>query len=89
MTYAERSVELLKELIVIDSSQPEGNEDKIVNHIASCFPKNAVMHKIKHDAKRSSLVVEVPGERDEGCLAFVGHVDTVAFGDPSKWVYPQ
>ena len=32
MTYAERSVELLKKLIVIDSSQPEGNEDKIVNH---------------------------------------------------------
>lgn len=88
MTYAERSVELLKKLIVIDSSQPEGNEDKIVNHIASCFPKNTVMHKIKHDAKRSSLVVEVPGERDEGCLAFVGHLDTVAFGDPSKWIYP-
>lgn len=44
--------------------------------------------KINHSKTRASLIIKVNGETEEGGIAFVGHMDTVACGDYSQWSYP-
>ncbi len=86
--YVAESGKLLKKLVSINTCQPEGREDTIINYIMSCYPEGTDMVKIQHSPERSSLVVRIQGKRKEGGLAFVGHVDTVACGDLSLWTYP-
>lgn len=86
--YIAESVKLLKDLVSINTCQPYGNEDTIVNYIMGCFPQGTDMVKIQHSPERSSLVVRIKGKRKDGGLAFVGHIDTVACGDLSLWTYP-
>jgi len=78
-------IEILRNLIQIDSSNPPGNEKHMVDYILTYFPGYKNTKVITHDEKRASLVIDIPGITNQ-VLAFVGHLDTVPV-DISKWTY--
>lgn len=80
--------EILTQLVSVDSTQPLGNERRMVDRILSFFPADIRHTRLIHSAQRQSLVIEIPGRRAEGGIAFVGHLDTVSFGDAALWRYP-
>lgn len=86
--YLERSEQLLQELLAIDTCQPAGNEDRLVRYLTTLFPPGTEWEKLVHTETRSSLVVRVPGRKQDNALAFVGHVDTVPHGSLENWHYP-
>lgn len=85
--YQQKSKELLLDLMSINTCQPEGNEDVLVNYLISVFPDGTEYQKLSHSANRSSLVVRVPGRSQENALAFFGHIDTVSYGNLDHWLY--
>ena len=79
---------ILTELIQINSSQPEGNEKLVVDQILAMLPQTTETEIIDHGENRQSLIIKIPGESDQGGVAFVGHTDTVTCGDLSQWHHP-
>lgn len=77
--------EVLKKLLRIDTAQPCGNEKTLVRWLCANIPDGAELTEIPHGNDRASLVVKVVGETDEGGIAFVGHIDTVAAGERNAW----
>lgn len=77
----------VSELIKIDSCQPNSNEGNIVKAILSYFPKDIEREIIDHKNGRQTLIIKINGESDSKGVSFVGHTDTVAYGDISKWTY--
>lgn len=78
---------LLKEFINTDTRQPEGNEARMVKAVLSHFPENIEKKVIDHGNSRETLIIKIKGESETGGVAFVGHTDTVATGDVSKWSF--
>ena len=81
---------LLKTLVTMNTSQPRGNELDIIKVIDTLFPADLHRELIDHGGNRASLIVRIDGtEPVRGqALAFVGHVDTVSFGEESHWTHP-
>lgn len=75
------------DLLSINTCQPLGNEDTLVNYLIGLFPAGTEYKKLTHTPTRSSLVVRVPGKHHADALAFVGHVDTVPHGAMENWNY--
>ena len=83
--YLTRAEQILMDILSIQTCQPEGNEEALVEYLMGLFPPPALCEKIVHCKNRASLIVRVPGRDPEGALAFVGHVDTVAYGKLDSW----
>ena len=79
--------ETLRKLVMVDTSQPEGNEFDIVKVIDSLLPECMYREIIDHGNNRASLVARADGQNEKGGLAFVGHIDTVSFGDIDRWTH--
>lgn len=79
-------IDILKDLIKINSTNPPGNERDVVEYIKSLYKGYDNMKEIEHGGNRSSLVIDIKGKSDE-IVAFVGHIDTVPVPDPLKWTY--
>lgn len=79
---------VLERLVREDTCQPEGNEGKLADLIRQMLPEDLECRKIEHTSQRASLVVRVEGERKEGGLALIGHLDTVACSEQDGWAYP-
>ena len=85
----ENCTNLLRDMVQINTCQPEGNELDLVKYIEKVFAgKKVEMTRLDHGNNRCSLMVKLPGESDKGGLALLSHLDTVACGDESKWTYP-
>ena len=85
----ENCTNLLRDMVQINTCQPAGNELDLVKYIEGVFAgKKVEMTRLDHGNNRCSLVVKLPGESDMGGLALLSHLDTVAYGDESKWTYP-
>jgi len=85
----ERCEKLLSQLVETDTCQPDGNEARLVNFIENRYANTrAVCTRIEHSDNRASLVIKLAGEADAGTIAFIGHIDTVACGDPALWSSP-
>lgn len=76
---------LAQMLVSVNTSHPAGNEADLVKKISALFPENLYRHVIDHGNNRASLILRIDGKR-RGGLAFVGHIDTVAFGD-KPWTH--
>lgn len=79
---------VLRELVKINTCQPEGNEERIVDWILRWLPENVEHIKVLHTDNRASLIVKISGKSDEGGIAFIGHLDTVACNQIEEWKYP-
>ena len=75
---------LLKDLIEIDTSQPNGNEKYIVKKICSLFKDTTEKKIIKHSENRWTLIISFRGEVDDS-IALIGHTDTVSYGNIDDW----
>lgn len=78
---------ILRELVQINTCQPEGNEEKLVDMIIKKVPKNMTCIKIPHTKGRASLIVKITGKQDKGGVAFIGHIDTVACDKSEEWKF--
>jgi len=80
-------VELLRDLIQIDSTNPPGNEDEIASYIAEFLHNIGVEAQlIGLEEGRSSIIGIIPG-REKGNIALCGHIDTVSVNE-ERWSYP-
>lgn len=80
--------EILSSLVRIDTCQPEGNEERLIDWIIERLPQKAEYTRISHGAGRASLVVKIAGESEKGGIALIGHVDTVTCGNVDEWKDP-
>lgn len=87
-TSQEECREVLEKIVRVNTCQPEGNEAALVEVLIGMLPESVVYTRIGHTSGRESLVVKMEGESQEGGIAFIGHLDTVACGDPDQWSYP-
>ena len=79
---------ILEKLVRINTCQPEGNEETLVDAIIEMLPDGTEYTKVQHTPNRASLVAKVKGREDTGGIAFIGHIDTVACNDLENWKYP-
>ncbi len=81
------AVELLSELIRLDTSNPPGNErpaqELLAAHLADA---GFECELLAADPERPNLVARLPGETAGQTLCLLGHVDTVP-ADPSEWSF--
>jgi succinyl-diaminopimelate desuccinylase len=85
----DRCESLLRDMVMVDTRQPEGREAILVDYIEEVFsPFDVKTERIDHGSGRSSLIIRIPGVTNSGGVGFFGHLDTVAFGDETAWTYP-
>lgn len=80
--------ELLEKFIKVNTCQPLGNEGDMVKALLEVFPKDTPKLILNHGENRQTLILKINGEQRTGGIALIGHIDTVACGDESKWKYP-
>ncbi|WP_049980076.1 M20 family metallopeptidase [Halolamina rubra] len=85
-TRREELVELLLDLLAVDTANPPGDTREIVDLIESWLaPLGVETERFAADPAKPNLIVTVPGERDR-TLLFNGHLDTVPF-DADEWSF--
>ena len=84
----EQCAQVLRELVRVNTCQPQGNEEALVNWIINWIPGGLSTKVIHHSRGRASLIVKLEGKEDHGGIAFAGHLDTVAVPDPERWSSP-
>lgn len=73
---------------VIQFNTVNGNEQTLAEYLKGVLAKHHINSQlVKFADKRTCLVAEI-GDQAGKVLAFAGHMDTVATGDPEKWQYP-
>lgn len=78
---------VLKQLVQVNTCQPEGNEADIIAVIQKLLPSTVSCTYIGHGSNRASLIAQIKGEAKSGGIALIGHVDTVACSDLKQWKY--
>lgn len=84
----DQCAQILRELVRINTCQPQGKEEALVNWIKNWIPGNLSTEVIHHSRGRASLIVKLDGMDEHGGTAFAGHLDTVAVPDPDRWSSP-
>jgi succinyl-diaminopimelate desuccinylase len=81
------TVELLKRLVSIRSTNPPGNEDEIANFVKLFLAENGIdATLLPLEEGRSSVVARIPGS-EPGSIVLCAHLDTVN-ADEEKWTVP-
>ncbi|MHB8468687.1 MAG: M20/M25/M40 family metallo-hydrolase [Gaiellaceae bacterium] len=81
-------VELLRELIRFDTTNPPGNEAACVAHVQSLVEAAGVETRIvAKDASRPNLIARLAGKGEAPPLLLYGHVDVVATAG-QRWTQP-
>jgi acetylornithine deacetylase/succinyl-diaminopimelate desuccinylase-like protein len=82
------AVELLGELIRIDTSNPPGNERPVQELLADRLREAGFECELlaAGDPERPNLVARLRGEQAGPTLCYLGHADTVP-ADPSEWSF--
>lgn len=83
----EKAVDLLKELLKINTTNPPGNEAEAVALIQPIFEKAGIDTEIvTYGEKREQLIATFKGSEPGKVLAFTGHLDVVPVGE-IPWDY--
>ncbi len=78
-------VELLQELIRLDTVNPPGNETQAAELLRAYLEENGVACELYgREPERANLVARIPGTGDGPRLLLLSHTDTV-LADPSEW----
>ena len=77
-------VELLRELIRFDTSNPPGNERPCIEYVADVLRASGVEPLIVGNPERPNLVARLAGRGESPPLLLYGHVDVVP-ADPAEW----
>ena len=72
-------------VVQIDSTDPPGNETKVVDYVKSVLDAEGIPAKISSkDPNRANLIARLKGNGSKKPLLIMGHTDTVKI-DPAKW----
>src|SRR5436305_9480121 len=75
-------------LVRIDSTDPPGNETRVVDYIKKVFDAEAIPYIVTaKDPARANIIARLKGNGSRRPLLIVGHSDTVKV-DPAKWTFP-
>ena len=75
-------------LIRIDSTDPPGNETRVVDYVRKIFDAEGIPYIVAaQDPARANIIARLKGNGSKRPLLIVGHSDTVKV-DPPKWIYP-
>ncbi|HIC95962.1 TPA: M20/M25/M40 family metallo-hydrolase [Candidatus Bipolaricaulota bacterium] len=89
--YREEAVELLSDLIRIDTSNPPGGETEAARYLRRLFEKEGLEGEIlepEAEPGRGSLYLRHQGEEPGPKLMLLSHTDVVPVADPSRWDHP-
>jgi acetylornithine deacetylase/succinyl-diaminopimelate desuccinylase-like protein len=78
----------LQALVQIDSTNPPGNETRVVEYVKKVFDAEGIPSVVvAKDPARANLIARIKGNGSKKPLLIMGHSDTVKV-DPSKWTIP-
>jgi len=78
----------LQALVQIDSTNPPGNETRIVDYVKKVFDAEGIPSMVvSKDPSRANLIARIKGNGSKKPLLIMGHSDTVTV-DASKWTIP-
>jgi len=81
-------IQILKELVAINTCNPPGNEAHLVTTILKITKPPADSYKLLPiEEGRCNLIIELKG-KSKLIIGFAGHLDTVPVGEPSAWTFP-
>ena len=84
----DEAVELLRDLIRVDSSNPPGRETPAAMVVKQYLEANGIACElVARDPERANLVARVPGRGTGPSLALMGHTDVVPAHAPD-WTHP-
>jgi len=79
------AVELLRDLIRFDTSNPPGAEAPMIRHVESLLDAHGIETTVlARDPARPNLIARIPGARDAPPLLLYGHADVVPVVD-QQW----
>lgn len=79
-------IEILEDLIKMNTTNPPGNEKDITQYIIKQFGDYEKIEEVDIGDNRASLVIDIEGKSDE-TVAFIGHIDTVPVSNLDIWKY--
>jgi acetylornithine deacetylase/succinyl-diaminopimelate desuccinylase-like protein len=84
----DEAVELLSNLIKIDTTNPPGNEKPAAELLEKYFQEFGIKTKIVESEKdRASVIAELEGEKNGKPLILLSHLDVVP-ANPKEWSFP-
>jgi acetylornithine deacetylase/succinyl-diaminopimelate desuccinylase-like protein len=82
------AMEKFQALVRIDSTDPPGNETRVVDYVRKVLEAEGIPVTIAaKDPARANLIARIKGNGSKKPLLIMGHSDTVKI-DPSKWTFP-
>ena len=84
----DEAVELMRDLIRVDTSNPPGRETPAAKVVQAYLEANGVACElVARDPDRANLIARVPGRGSGPSLALMGHTDVVP-ADAQDWTHP-
>jgi acetylornithine deacetylase/succinyl-diaminopimelate desuccinylase-like protein len=84
----EEAIRHFQALVQIDSTDPPGNETKVVEYVKKVLDAEGIPAVlVAKDPARANLIARLKGNGSKKPLLIMGHSDTVRV-DPSKWIFP-
>ncbi len=84
----DEAMRTLQALVQIDSTNPPGNETRVVEYVKKVFDAEGIPSiVVSKDPARANLIARIKGNGSKKPLLIMGHSDTVKV-DPSKWTIP-
>ena len=75
-------------LVQIDSTDPPGNETRVVDYIKKVFDAEGIAYTVAaKEPERGNIIARIKGNGSKRPLLIIGHSDTVKV-DVAKWTYP-
>ncbi|MFW5744289.1 MAG: peptidase, partial [Spirochaetota bacterium] len=88
MTRPVNLVDIFKDLVRLDTTNPPGNEMIAVEYLASILDAHGIASEIvEPEPSRASIVARIGPERGQPPIVLMSHLDVVA-ADPGEWTYP-
>ena len=85
---AQRILDLARELIAIDTTNPPGAELAAAEHLARYFRATGIEATVQRfGVRRANVLARISGRCRQPGLLFSGHLDTVPVG-PGEWHHP-
>jgi len=86
--YASQVVDVLRDLVRIDTTNPPGNETPAGDYLAKLLlPAGVETEVIESAPGRGNLIARLRGDGSEPPLLLMGHLDVVS-ANPAEWRYP-
>jgi len=83
------AVQLLSELLRIDTTNPPGNERAAAEHLQKYFKKEGIESELlEKEPGRTNILARLRGSRPGPTLMLLSHTDVVPATNPEGWKYP-